>query len=419
MLEPILNILKAGTASMSLKNQIDPDRSRADQSAIERMLAAQPQWQGVVQAQAVLELDGQMLLHAGPPVRDPRELTTPLLNSAVMAVLFEGWAQDQASAQALLRSGKIRLEPAQDRHVAVPLADVLSPSMFVQVVAARDNQDCRAYSPLNGGGTEVIRVGLCNPAVLEQLRWVNGELAATLREVFGDPLALIELADTGLSLGDDCHGQTAHATDALTQLLSQRLGSAAADVRCRTFLQRSPGFFLNLWMAATKCIMRAAQGIADSSVITGMGGNGFEFGIQLAGRPRHWITVPASPPLAVGAPFDATRALGAIGDSAIVDAFGFGAMAPGHAQRSAQALSSIAGGATLSPQAFLAAHPGFPLSGARVGLAAATVCEQQAAPIISLGVLDNRGIDGRLGPGLYQPPVAVFMTACEALRNSR
>ena len=58
-----------------------------------------------------------------------------------------------------------------------------------------------------------------------------------------------------------------------------------------------------------------------------MGGNGVEMGIQIAGLPGQWFTMPAQPPRGK---FDLdipmNRALGAIGDSAVVEGFGLGAM---------------------------------------------------------------------------------------------
>jgi hypothetical protein len=77
-------------------------------------------------------------------------------------------------------------------------------------------------------------------------------------------------------------------------------------------------------------MMKLAEGVEGSSFITAAGGNGREVGIQVAGLPGHWFTVPAKPPVGtfdVDLPTD--RAMGAIGDSAVVDAFGLGAMSRG------------------------------------------------------------------------------------------
>jgi hypothetical protein len=256
--------------------------------------------------------------------------------------------------------------------------------------------------------------------VLGHLRWLNGEFASVLVRALDKAIPLIEIADAGLSLGDDCHGQTGASTQALVKLLSPRLGDDPAANSCREFLDGAPSFFLNLWMAATKCIMRSAQGIAQASVVTAIGGNGFEFGVQLAGRPGHWVKVPALPPtVAAATSFITERALGAIGDSAVVDAFGLGAMSPLYAAKAAQTLATTLGPdeQALAPQSLMAEHPGFPLSGARTILAARTVCTLKASPIIGLGVLDKRGIEGRLSGGLYRPPVALFTSACDALRT--
>ncbi|HVO87483.1 MAG TPA: DUF1116 domain-containing protein, partial [Casimicrobiaceae bacterium] len=236
-----------------------------DALAVRRMLAVDPCWRALVHATDALDLHGRVLLHAGPPIQRREDITAPVLNSAVMAVLFEGWAATEEAAESLVLSGAIELQPSQDHHVVVPLADVLSPSMWVQQICDRLDDRCVAWSPLNGGGAHVMRVGQRSPEVLAHLRWINGEFAQTLAATIDSDTRLLPYADEGLAHGDDCHGKTAHASAALADDLETRWPAGDAGERCRAFLQASPSFFLNLWMAATKCIMRAAEGVAGSA----------------------------------------------------------------------------------------------------------------------------------------------------------
>ncbi len=68
-----------------------------------------------------------------------------------MAVLFEHWAESEEEAEALILPSQLELRAAQDCHAVVPLADVLSPSIWVQVVGDRRGRDSVACSPLNVG----------------------------------------------------------------------------------------------------------------------------------------------------------------------------------------------------------------------------------------------------------------------------
>ncbi len=116
--------------------------------------------------------------------------------------------------------------------------------------------------------------------------------------------------------------------------------------------------------------------------------------------PGSWFTAPATPPegnLEAGALAD--DRLGAIGDSALVDALGFGAM-----------LSEACASSLLPLR-----HPGLSLTGLPVGLPACRVAASGRGPAIALGILDRAGLRGRIGGGLHRPPVSLFAEACRAL----
>jgi hypothetical protein len=159
----------------------------ADRIALDRVLDVQPTWSGLERAGDVIEPGGRWLLHAGPPLANPCDACRPLLNSAITAILFEGWATSAEDAETLITSGAVSLHAAQDHDCVVPLADVVSPSMWLQLVSDAGEASRLAYSPLNGGGSHVLRVGVYSTDVLDHLRWINGPFAHALRRTLTVP----------------------------------------------------------------------------------------------------------------------------------------------------------------------------------------------------------------------------------------
>jgi hypothetical protein len=255
---------------------------------------------------------------------------------------------------------------------------------------------------------------------LAHLRWINGPFARTLRGALDEPIAILSLADAGLAGGDDCHGRTGVATAEIAARLERRWTGVDAQA-CRDFVSRAPSFFLNIWMAASKSMLDAARGIAESSVIIAAGGNGKAFGIQIAAAPGIWFTAPANPPAVAsgGLPSNATP-LGAIGDSAIVDCLGLGAMTtPTSSAFVPPPFANLFPDAIAAPTRLLmSAHPGFPRMRPLVIASASRVADSAHVPIVSLGVLDSAGKLGRLAGGFYRPPIDIFRRAAATVSRS-
>ena len=68
---------------------------------------------------------------------------------------------------------------------------------------------------------------------------------------------------------------------------------------------------------------------------------------------------------------------------------------------------------TLPDQLLARKHGGFTQNEVLFGLTATRTLETNSAPIISLGVLDIEGKQGRIGGGIYRPPVRIFSEACQ------
>lgn len=392
--------------------------SAADQDALNRVVAVQPEWSGFGTAGELSGCPSKTLLHAGPAFKSIDAISKPILNSACVAAVYEGLATDFSNAQALITSGEIRLEPAQNYNVVTPLASVVSCSMPLQIVRDGNKHNIQSFSPINGGGGPAMRLGLCNDDVLAHLRWLNSDFAQIFGGELSQPIDLLSIARGAIKQGDDCHGRTPVAT----KLLSEKINSAYnLPTTAREFLEKGPSFFLNLWMAACKCVLNAASGVEDSSLVITAGANGVDTGIQVAGLPNQWFVEHADMPKGK---FDVdvpkARGLGAIGDSAIVDALGFGAMAMKYAPEQQKGLLEFmpADGLKL-PQTLLSIeHPGFEELNLRVGLLARTVAGHNLQPVVSLGVLDNEGELGRLGGGIFVQPASTFESAVEVLNKS-
>ena len=171
-------------------------------------------------------------------------------------------------------------------------------------------------------------------------------------------------------------------------------------------------------MAAVKSMLSGADGIAGSAVVTALAGNGVEAGLQLAGRPGVWHCAPASRPVGALLPqFADGTALPAIGDSAVVDAFGLGAMAFEHSPAQQEALGRFmpTPAHELAVALLHGPHPRLPRSRARFGLSARAVVETGRQPAVALGIVDATGRSGRIGGGIWTVPGELFTTALDAL----
>ena len=143
-------------------------------------------------------------------------------------------------------------------------------------------------------------------------------------------------------------------------------------------------------------------------------------GIQVAGAPGRWHTAPAKAPRGDLGKMADDRALGALGDRAIIDVAGFGAMAMSYAPAQREGLGRFMpeDGLSLPELLLRKVHPGFGDLGFRVGLCARAVVASGRSPVISLGILDIQGIAGRLGGGIYRTPMEPFTAAVDQIAGA-
>ena len=389
----------------------------SDQEALETILRVRPRWSANRVAAEALNLNQNVILHAGPSFESTDQITVPILNSACAALVYENIAQNFNEAKRMILDGTILLEAAQNYSTVVPLAGVVSASMWLHEIVDEQNPSNSTFSPINGGSGAAMRLGMYNSSVVSHLKWLNGEFIEALNECEFQNLDLVAIASGALAEGDDCHGRTIAATATLVDLLQPMLQENTPCVL--KFLQDSPSFFLNLWMAVCKCMLQSGTGIPECSLITAAGGNGSAVGIQLGGRPDQWITTDAQALFGDLGEFPNNRALGAIGDSAIVDVAGFGAMAMSFSPVQQQTFEKfLPNDAGRLPELLLPCiHDGFGALNLRTGLCARVAMDQKSTPIVSLGIIDNTGVAGRIGGGIYRYPLTLFSRALDNLHE--
>jgi len=372
---------------------------------MQRLYAVRPAWFGVVSAREAIGLGTHCLLHAGPPLAEPSRPCAPILASAALCCLYEGWAQDLTSARRLILEGQVSLRPAQEFDVVTPLAAVISPSTCLVEVRDLDAAG-RCWSLLPSGAGPQIRFGTPDLAVLDRLRFRDHALAAALQDPLAKrPIDLIPLAKAGLQAGDDLHAQTAGATAAL--LMALRAVQAPPTVTA--VLETAPLFFLTVWMAACHLMLRATAGADVPSLVIALAGNGQDVGIRLAGAPHRWLTRAALRPDGPRLSMSHAQAAPMLGDSGVIDAAGFGAQAWAHARGLRELMAPwLPVGWTPDLSGMRGAHPAFSAFSLRTGLDAGLVLQRTCPPMVALAMIDEAAEHGLLGRGVCRTDMALF-----------
>jgi hypothetical protein len=381
--------------------------------ALEAIAAARPQWTAVLNARDAVDLDGQVLLHAGPPLRGDG-LPAPMLNAAALSCMHEGWAQSEAEAKEMLAAGAVRLEPSFTRLVAIPLAAMVSPST---TLAELSDGGQRYFAFLGTGAGPQQRFGSADAAILERLEFRETVLAEGFAELLYSPVDLLSIARAAIREGDDLNNRLSSATTILLAVLSTRnTESEAAQAALRTVAE-APLYFLNLWMPACQLMLLAAQGAQRSSIVTRLCANGREIGLQVAGLPDRWFTAPATPvrgPFMKGAPGNPVFGP-ATGDNGVIDAFGLGGQGLRHAPSLQSAFAEFleADDDDRARSLLAAEHP---ILETPFGLDAAAIARTGRSALLSTGMVsaDGRGL---LGRGVCAVPVLPFLKAISALER--
>lgn len=355
--------------------------------------------------------------HAGPPI-EPERMCAPMRAALGSALWLEGVAETPAEAIRLVEDGQIPLTTNHDAGGVGPMAGVVNPSMPVWV--ARDEATGKvAWCPLNEGSGAVLRYGADGPEVLERLIWMKDVLAPELRRALdGAPLDLFNLHVQSIALGDEAH----HRTEQGTALTLVALGIEHPEVRA--FIAGNGQFFLNLAMVFSKLALDCAADVPGSPVLTAIARNGVEVGIRVSGLGDQWFVGPAALPAPAKlfpgyTPADMNPDLG---DSAIVETYGLGALAVAASPISAPSVGLDVHAIDAIDAELRAIAAGespdirFPDGRAAIlGIDARKVAATRLSPPVHTGIAHKQPGIGQIGGGVTHPPLQAFDLAVQAL----
>jgi hypothetical protein len=391
--------------------------------AVAALAAATPLLVDVLPAAEVVpHLAAGGVSHAGPPI-DPANMCAPMRAALGVAMTLEGLAGSPAEALRRADAGDVAILPNHDVGGVGPMAGVVTGSMPV-LVARDEATGATAWCPLNEGSGKVLRYGADDDEVVQRLRWMRDELGPWLRHAlsYTGPIDLVDVQARALLAGDECH----HRTGAGTRIVRDVLGPYLPDDVSR-FIAGNHQFFLNLAMAAAKLALVCADGVEGSSLTTVIARNGVEVGVKLSGTGGRWFTGPAAlpSPAALYPGYALADMNPDLGDSAIVEAYGLGAIAiacspesaptvgldPAEAEAITARLRAIAAGD--HPRMTLATGAG-PLP-AILGVDARAVVRTGIAPPVHTGIAHREPGVGQIGGGITHPPMEAFRAAVAAL----
>jgi hypothetical protein len=310
--------------------------------------------------------------------------------------------------------------PNHDCGGVGPMSGVVTGSMPV-LVARDEASGATAWCPLNEGSGKVLRYGADDDEVVSRLIWMRDVLAPELSRALAahGPLELLELHARSLAKGDECH----HRTDAGTQLIAEALAPLSSEVDA--FVRSNSQFFLNVAMVFAKLALVCADGVEGSSLVTVVARNGVEVGVKLSGTGSQWFVGPAALPdpaaLYEGHTLDEMNP--DLGDSAIIEVYGLGALAIGASPLSAPSVGldpATIGERMASLRTIAAAeHPALALPDgpAILGVDARAVVQHGIVPPIHTGIAHRRPGVGQIGGGVTLPPLTAFAAAVAALEG--
>jgi hypothetical protein len=409
----------------SLAEQIEA----ANAEALARVARASPILTGVREARALIPaLSARTLLHAGPPVA-PSAMCGPMRGAAIGAILLEEWARSPEDAARALDSGAVTLGCTHDHGAVGPMAGIISPSM--PLLEVRNTSSLAlACCPLNEGIGAVLRFGAYDSAVLDRLKWMRAVLGpaldAALRSMGGLPL--IPLMNRAVAMGDELHQRNVAATALFVRALAPALaatGESGAAAQVLRFLADNDQFFLNVAMAACKCIAHEFQEISHSTLVAVMSRNGVAFGVRVSGLGSRWFTAPAPIPEGLYFPgYNAADSNPDMGDSAIVETVGLGgfamAAAPAvagfvglHSAQDAAAITRQMREITVGPSPHFKI-PALDFAGTPTGIDIRRVVQLELEPVINTGIAHRRAGVGQIGAGVIRAPREAFEKALEA-----
>ena len=405
---------------------------KENMTVVEAMKDSAPYLVDVVPAYTVIpELEGKVLLHAGPPI-EYSEMTGPMQGSCIGAALFEGWAKDEDEARRQLENKEIKFIPCHHVKAVGPMGGITSANMPVLVVENRLTGNS-SYCTMNEGIGKVLRFGAYSEEVVNRLKWMKDILGPVLgkaiRQVEGG-INLNVIIAKAITMGDEFHQRNIAASLLFLKEVTPLIVLLDIDDNMKKeviqFLANTDQFFLNIMMATGKAIVDGARLNEVGTVVTTMTRNGKDFGIRISGLGDKWFTAPVNTPKGLFfTGFTQDDANPDIGDSAITETVGVGGMtmiaAPGVTRFvGAGGFADALKVSDEMSEICIIHNPNFTIptwdfKGAPLGIDIRKVVETGITPVINTGIAHKNAGVGQVGAGTVRAPLGCFTKALEAL----
>lgn len=406
---------------------------KANAEAFKRLKAGQPVLKRVRPAHECLPgMTKTTIYHAGPPI-DWQDMCGPMRGAYIGAIKYEGLANTDEEAAALMASGKITYGPNHAQSAVGPMTGMISYSMPLFEVE-NESFGNKAYCTINEGVGQVMRFGANGPEVLDRLRWMERVLAPALDAAIVEAggVNLKNVMAQALAMGDEMHQRNVAASLVFYKAICGGLcANSGPDTRSVVeFVARgNVQFFLNLAMAACKSMTDPARNIPYSTVVTAMSRNGVNFGIHVSALGDQWFTAPCLKPEALYFPgYTEADANPDMGDSAIVECCGIGGFAMGS---SPAVVRFVGGGGLDDALAYTRAMaritvgangdlpmPNMDFAGVPLGIDIRRVVATGVLPVINTGVAHRLPGVGQVGAGIVTPPMDIMVEALRAFART-
>ncbi len=410
-----------------MKNIID----KANQEGYHRIDSAQVSLVDIKYARDVLPgFSDYVIGHAGPPVAWS-DMCGPMRGAVVGAIKYEGWAENDQEAEALVEAGRIKFVSNHSVGAVGPMTGIITQSMPLFEVL-NETYGNYAYCTFNEGLGKVMRFGANSQEVIDRLKWIETSLAPALKEALqlSGPINLKVIIAQALTMGDEMHQRNIAASLLFARAIMKYLAQVSLrDVeraRIVDFIISNEQFFLNLAMAAAKATMDPVHGIPNCTLVTAMSRNGTIFGIRVSGLGDTWFEAPPELPQGLYFPgFSAADANLDMGDSAIVECMGIGGFAMGSAPAVVRFLGVSSahdavkytrdmGEITVGRSSYYV-MPTLDFQGVPMGIDIRKVVETGIQPVINTGIAHKEAGVGQVGAGIVKAPMDCFVKALLAM----
>ena len=402
----------------------------ANDKAVRCIIDSDPYWADVQLAGECIDgLEDHMILHSGPPI-DYEDMVMLHKRGMVSAMLFEGWAKDEAEAIARIRAGEVKIESALDHNTVGAGTGILTKSVMMNVIEDRRSgkRACTfpAEGPFQGG---FCGWGLYSEGIAENLRMMREELFPILKILLQKTggLAIKPILAESMQMGDENHTRQT-AADLLfdKQILPELFAldlPRKQIMKVVRYIVETPRFFHCYGQGASRSALLAADGTPHSTMVIAVCGNGVNFGIKVAGLPDQWFLAPA--PMMKGrytsTKFSEKDQLPWIGDSCVVECAGMGGFAAAASPitcnlRGMTLADSIAQTQEMERISITKNHnfpiPNLDFEFLPVGIDIRLVLKTGICPAIHGGMFNYEG--GLMGAGMARVPMECFQKAMKA-----